>query len=74
MAWKPVFSPNSQYVASKVEINGKYTIAVNDCLWKRACDACWEPVFSPCGEKILCRTIENGICYRRVIPVKDIVR
>ncbi len=55
-----------------MEKNGKYTIAVNDKLWSKECEAAWDPVFSPDSGKILLRTIEDGTYYRRIIPVSDI--
>jgi len=72
MAWKPVFSPDSKYVAAKVEKNGKYTIAMNDRLWQRECEDVWNPVFSSEGDKILIRSIEEGTYYRRVIPITEL--
>jgi hypothetical protein len=71
MAWQPVFSPDNQYLAAKVEKKGKHTIAVNDRLWTGECDNVWDPVFSPDSRKLLLRSVENGIYYRRVIPVTD---
>ena len=50
----------------------EYTIAVNDKLWNKECEATWNPVFSPDSTKVLLRTIENGTYYRRIIPISDI--
>ena len=74
MVWQPVFSPGGREIAVKIEKNGKYSIAVNDCLWNEECDAIWDPVFSPEGDKILLRTLQEGIYTRRVISVEDILR
>ena len=65
MAWRPVFSPNSNDAAVKVEQNGKYTVAVNDRVWQEKYDALWDPVFSPAGDKILLRTVKDGKYSRR---------
>jgi hypothetical protein len=35
------------------------------------CDEVWDPVFSPDGSKILCRTVEDGKYYRRIVPVSE---
>jgi hypothetical protein len=58
----------------KIEKNGKYSIAVNDHLWDQECDAIWDPVFSPEGDRILLRTLKDGIYSRHVISVKEILR
>ena len=73
MAWKPVFSPDGKFLASRVEKKGKYTFALNDRVWSRQCEAAWDPVFSPDGNNILLRTIENGNYYRRVLPVTELI-
>jgi len=67
-----VFSTNDEFVAVKVEKDGKYTYAVNDRVWDHTCDEAWEPVFDPDGRKILFRTIENGTYYRRVKSISEI--
>ena len=72
MAWRPVFSPQGETVAVRVEKNGKYTIALNDGLWEQECDALWDPVFSPEGDKLLVRSVEAGSYYRRIVPVAEI--
>ena len=72
MAWKPVFSPDGNRLAAKVQKNGKYTIAMDDRLWSHQCEAVWDPVFSPDSQKILLKSLEDGSYYRRVIPVTDL--
>ena len=54
-----------------MEKKGKYTVAVNGKMWDRACDAVWDPVFSPEGDKILIRTVEGGVYHRHILPVSD---
>ncbi len=71
MVWKPVFSPDGANIAAKVERSGKYTIALNDRLWAHDCEAAWDPAFSPDGTRLLFRTIEDGVYFRRVIPVSE---
>jgi hypothetical protein len=68
-----VFSADSQAVAVKIERNGKYSIAVNDRLWGQEYDAIWDPMFSPEGDRILLRTLTDGIYSRHVISVKEIL-
>jgi hypothetical protein len=59
-------------MAAKVQINGQYTVAMDDRLWSHRCDAVWDPVFSPDSQKILLKSLEDGSYYRRVIPVTDL--
>jgi hypothetical protein len=42
-------------------------------LWSRQCEAAWDPIFSPEGDKILLRTVEDGMYYRRVLPVAELI-
>jgi hypothetical protein len=58
----------------KIERNGKYSIALNDRVWDQACDAIWDPVFSPEGDKILLRTLQGGVYKRSVLSVEGIIR
>ena len=37
-------------------------------------DAAWDPIFSPEGDKILLRSIEDNTYYRRVVPVGEFAR
>jgi hypothetical protein len=37
-------------------------------------DAIWDPVFSPEGDKILLRFIEDNTYYRQVVPVGEFAR
>lgn len=73
MMWDPVFSPNGEFVAAKVEKGGKYGVAINGKLGKQQFDAMWEPVFSPDGSSLLIRAMEGGKYYRHVIPVKQVL-
>ena len=72
MAWQPVFSADSRCAAAKVEIDGKYTIAVNGHLWHEGFDMAWDPTFSPDGSRLMLRTVEQGIYKRRIVPVSTI--
>jgi hypothetical protein len=71
MVFKPVFSPDSRYVAVKFERNGKYGLALNDRLLEDGWDQIWDPVFSPAGDKILLRTLKDGIYSRQILSVTD---
>jgi hypothetical protein len=72
MVRKPVFSPDGRHLAAAVQRQGVYTVAVDDRVWARGCEAAWDPVFSPDGGSLLLRTIEGGTYFRRVMPVADI--
>jgi hypothetical protein len=77
MAWKPVFSPDSQHVAAKVEQKGKYTFVVDGQPLKNTYGAAWNPVFSPDSQHIMLRAIEgsgsDAIFTRTVIPLNEIL-
>ena len=72
MVWKPVFSPDGSQVAVKMEKDGKIGFALNDRMLNFSCENAWPPVFSPDGGRLLLRTVENGVYYRRVIPLTDL--
>jgi len=72
MVFAPVISDDGKHVAARVEKDGNHTLAVDDKIWNRTCQAVWDPVFSPDGQKLLTRSVENGTYYRRVIPVSEI--
>ena len=69
---KPVGKTSNRNLAARVEKNGRYTIAVNDRLWSHECEAVWDPEFSEDSSKILIRSIEDGIYYRRVLPLTEL--
>jgi hypothetical protein len=73
MVFTPVFSPDSNFVAVKFEQNGKYGIALNDRLWGGGYDEIWDPVFSPAGDKMLLRTLKDGIYSRHVLSLTDML-
>ena len=58
---------------NQLERRGKYSIAVNDRLWDQECDAVWDPVFSPEGDRVLLKTLQQGRYVRRVVSVADIL-
>ena len=72
MVWKPVFCPQRQTCRVKVEINGKYSIAVDDTVWGEEFDTVWDPVFSPDGDRVLVRAVRDGKYVRHVIALRDI--
>ena len=74
MAYPPVFDPHSRHVAAKVEIGAKFTIAVDGKVWDRSCDMVWDPCFSAAGDKLLVRSLEDGVYHRRVLPLDAIIR
>jgi hypothetical protein len=74
MAFNPVFSPDGNHLALRVELqDGSHTIAVDDQIWSHACQHAWDPVFSPDSEKVLIRCVEDGVYHRRVLAVRDLL-
>jgi hypothetical protein len=75
MAWSPVFSPDGNHVAAKVEKNGHYRIVFDGKTHQASYSALWNPVFSPDGEKLMIRGIEKDSqgekYYRHIIPVSE---
>ena len=69
MAWKPVFSPNSQSIGVKVRKNGRYTILINDKAVGGEFDMCCDPIFNEDSTKVLIRGIQNGKVLRIVADV-----
>ena len=59
-------------MVDKIFRNGE--IVDGDKIMAMACDAIWSPVFSPAGDKMLVRSIEDGTYYRRILPVADILK
>ena len=49
-----------------------FLVVINGKPGKYAFDELWDPLFSPDGEKLLIRCIEDGKYYRKVVPVKEI--
>ncbi|MFH1132416.1 MAG: WD40 repeat domain-containing protein [Pseudomonadota bacterium] len=72
MVWNPVFNPNGNMVAAKVQQDGKFAIAVDGRIWEQGfCfDSLSDPVFSSDGKKLLVCGIEEGKCFRRVVPLE----
>jgi hypothetical protein len=56
---------------AKAEKNGKFFVVVDGRVAQNGFDNLWDPVFSPDGEKLLIRCIEDGKYYRRVVPVDE---
>ncbi|MFW6315420.1 MAG: electron transfer complex subunit TmcD, partial [Desulfohalobiaceae bacterium] len=52
-AFQPVFSPDGQHLALRVESQGKYTLLLDNKPFPRQFSMLWDPVFSPDGRKIL---------------------
>jgi hypothetical protein len=61
-------------VAVKFEQDGKYGIALDDHVWAGRCDEIWDPVFSSAGDKVLLRSLKDGIYSRQVLSVSDMLR
>ncbi|MFO8032738.1 MAG: WD40 repeat domain-containing protein [Desulfohalobiaceae bacterium] len=65
-AFKPVFSPDGEHLAIRVENNGKYTLLLDNRPYPREFSMLWDPVFSPDSKKILLRA-RDGNKYLRIV-------
>jgi hypothetical protein len=74
MIWDPVFSPDGENVAAKAFQGREFYLVLNGKVASLGCENLWDLVFSPDGSRILMKAVEYGICYRRIIPVKDLLR
>ena len=73
MVWTPVFSPDSQHVAAKVEKDGQFTLVMDGKPLKNTYTKVWDPVFSPDSQHVLLRALEGSgsdtIYTRSVLPL-----
>lgn len=67
MAYPPIISDNGEYVAVKMERNGRQTIVVNDKPYSEDFRQVWEPVFSPENNKILIKALNDNGEYIRIV-------
>jgi hypothetical protein len=77
MAWAPVFSPDSQHVAAKVEKDGQFTLVVDGTPLEKTYPKVWDPIFSPDSQHILLRALEGtgpeAVYTRSVLPLNEIL-
>ena len=73
--WQQMFSPDGSKLAAIVAAKyGKWTIAVDGRPWSISFnDLLTDPVFSPEGDKILLRAVENGKYIRYVIQTDELL-
>ncbi|MFA7165854.1 MAG: WD40 repeat domain-containing protein, partial [Desulfoplanes sp.] len=71
MAWPPVFSPDGEHVAVKVERQGAYTFVLDGKEMGEGFEHAWAPVFSPDGTKLMLRYIRDNAYCRRVVEIEN---
>lgn len=71
--WRPVVSRNSKILATRMEKNGRYYLVVNGTVYKEAFDMIFEPKISPENDKILLKSINNGIYSRQILSMDTIL-
>ncbi len=71
--WAPVISPNSEILASRMEKGGRWYLVVNGKVYQENFDMVFEPVISPDNNKILLKTLKNGIYSRQILPLDSIL-
>lgn len=64
--FKPVFSPDGEHVALRVENQDRYTLLLDNKPYKQEFSMLWDPVFSPDSRKILLRA-RQGDKYLRIV-------
>ncbi len=69
-AFNPIFSPDGQHLAVRVEKCGKYTIVLDGKIYPQEFSGLWDPIFSPESDKVLIRALEGNLFKRIVAPLK----
>ncbi len=70
--WRPVVSDNDKTVAARIEKDGGYYLVVNGKVYDERFDMVFDPKVSPEGDKILLKTINNGIYKREILELDKV--
>ncbi len=65
--WPPVLSSDNKIFATRMEKKGKYYLVVNGKTYQKPFDMVFEPRISPDNDKILLKSIHNGIYSRQIL-------
>ncbi len=71
--WNPVISQDDKVIAARMEKEGKFYLIVNGRVYKEAYDMVFEPEISPDNDKILLKTIKNGIYTRQILALDNVL-
>lgn len=71
--WNPVVSSNDQIYATRMEKDGKFFLVVNGKIYKEEFDMVFEPAISSENDKILLKSINNGIYTRQILTLDNIL-
>lgn len=71
--WAPSVDQEGSLLATRMEKNGKYFVIVNGTVASGDVDMAFEPEISPDNEKILLKTIKDGIYRRQILPLDRIL-
>lgn len=70
--WRPVFSSDNKIFATRMEKDGKYYLVVNKRIYSEPFDKIFEPQIDPDNNKILLKSIRNGIYSRQILAIDTI--
>ncbi len=70
--WRPVFSSDNEIFATRIEKKGKYYLVVNKNIYNKSFDKVFEPQIDPNNNKILLKSIRNGIYSRQILAIETV--
>jgi hypothetical protein len=71
--WNPIISSNNEIFATRLEKDKQFYLCVNGKMYKESFDMIFEPAISPDNDKILLKSIKNGIYTRQILNIDNIL-
>ncbi len=71
--WNPVISHNNEIFATRMERDNQFFLCVNGKVYNENFDMVFEPAISPDNDKILLKTIKNGVYTRQILNIDNIL-
>lgn len=56
-------------MVAKVELDGRFAVALDGKVWSPWFDALWAPTPSPDGGRVLLRAVDDGVYLRQVVEL-----